>query len=121
MSISDDQPVQFDGKTVRRIIAAVRWVEAQVRGSSASRRASPWTYSIVRARVTTAIPTGTFDVPSSSGRAQVVHPDASGAWVASGSPVVVWNDHTVTASVAANKAVKLAWIGGGWWLVAADC
>lgn len=80
-----------------------------------------WNPGVVRAKVTTAIPTGTLTTPSTAGRAQIYAKDYTGAWVATGSPVVVDNDHTLTASIAVNKVVKLAWCAGDWFLIAADC
>lgn len=76
---------------------------------------------VVRAVSTTAIPTGTSASPSSSGAAQLLALNSSGTWVNSGSPVTVWNDHTLTASIATSKVLKLCRIGGVFWLLAADC
>jgi hypothetical protein len=123
MSAGDDQrPVAITAAQGRRIASAVRAVEAGTPRPSGGRVvASNWNPGVVRAKVTTAIPTGTLTTPSTTGRAQIYHKDASGAWAASGSPVVVVNDHTLAASIAVNKVVKLAWIDGDWYLIAADC
>lgn len=77
--------------------------------------------SVCRAYCTTAIPTGTKASPSSSGAAQIVALDSSGAWVDAGAPVAVWNDHTLSASIATAKVLKIGKIGGVFWLLAADC
>lgn len=110
---------------VNRTAKVVDAVESNAVAASRGMKAGgqPWTYGVVRARVTTAIPAGTWTSPSSSGKAQIRHKNASGAWVDSGDPVTVYNDHTFcsgTSSIAVNKVVKLGWIGGDWWLVGAD-
>jgi hypothetical protein len=90
-------------------------------GVGPSRQANPWTYGTVRAKVTTAVPTGTFESPSSSGRAQIYVRDSSGAWVAWRDPVEVWNDNTMPSPLPVGRAAKLDWIGGVWWLTSASC
>lgn len=124
MAAKDETVVGFKRRDAARISRVVRAHEG---GGSAdfsrSPGSQPWTFSLVRARVTTAIPAGTTAAPSSSGRAQIYHRDASGAWVASGDPVQVWNDHAYcpgVTSIAVGKAAKLGWINGQWWLVGAD-
>jgi hypothetical protein len=116
------KPMGWSIEGVRRARWVVEHVERTSLGGAAdSRRPVPHHPGIVRARVTTAIPTGTWDSPSSAGRAQIRHKDLSGAWVDSGDPVVVWNDYTMPSSLPINRVVKIAWIGGEWWLVSASC
>lgn len=118
-SKTDQRPVALTRGTVRKL---KRLVEGQGSSVPAYRQsgAAPWTYGIVRARVTTAIPAGSWDSPSSSGRAQIRHKDATGAWVNSGDPVKVFNDHPLcpgTTTVAVNTVIKLGWTNGEWWLI----
>jgi hypothetical protein len=117
-----DRPVGFTPRGARRIAEATqRVLSTPWSGDPRRGRSNTWNPGIARGKVTTAIPTGTVAAPSSSGRAQLYAKDSTGAWVEWGGPVVVYNDHTLTASVAVNKAVKLAWIAGDWWVVSADC
>jgi hypothetical protein len=117
----DKRPIAINAAQGKRIASAVKTIE---KAFAPKKRGGPpvnWNPGVVRAKVTTAIPTGTFTTPSTAGRAQIYHKDPSGAWVASGDPVTVNNDHTISASVAVNKVVKLAWCDGDWFLVSADC
>lgn len=77
--------------------------------------------AIARAKVTVAIPEGTFNSPSSSGKAQIYRKNDDGEWVEWEDPVVVWNDHQMDADVPVGATVKIAAINGDWYLVAADC
>lgn len=116
-------PVVFDADAARRIAAQTIRGELTPRRSTV-RTAKPganWNPGIVRAKVSTAIPSGTFDSPSSAGRAQIYHKNAAGAWVASGDPVKVFNDNPLTAALPVNRTIKLGWIAGDWWLVSASC
>jgi hypothetical protein len=113
---------RFSKSASKRIVTAVLKIERMSDGDANARnRSSGYAAQIARAQVTTAIPTGTWASPSSTGRAQIRVKDAAGTWVDDGSPVVVWNDHTISASVAVAKVVKLALIAGEYWLTAADC
>lgn len=76
---------------------------------------------MARAKCTTAIPTGTFDSPSSTGEAQIYRKDSAGDWVASGDPVQVWCQHTMDTSVPVDGTIHIAKIGGDWWLITRDC
>lgn len=79
---------------------------------------------IVRAVVTTAIPTGTIGSPSTAGRAQVYQWDSDAGTSSTDSeadPVRVCNDHTLSASIGTGKCIKIAFIDGDYWLIAADC
>lgn len=106
----------------QRIANAVRRVEGDYTPDQRRGRADNRNPGVVRAKVTTAIPTGTFDAPSDAGEAQIYHKNpTTREWEAWRDPVKVMNDHTLSASIAINKVVKLAWIDGDWWLVAADC
>lgn len=79
---------------------------------------------VLRAVVTTAIPTGTLASPSTTGRATIYQWDPD-AGTSSTNPAMtgqrVCNDHTLSASIAVGKAIKVAWIDSDFWLVAADC
>lgn len=119
--MDDKRPIAINAAQGKRIVKAVKAVEAGYTPKPRANRASNWNPGVARAKVTTAIPTGTFDAPSSDGRAQIYHKDHTDSWVVSGDPVKVLNDHTLTASVAIGKVVKLAWIDGDWYLVAMDC
>jgi len=79
-----------------------------------------WNPGVVRAKVTAAIPSGTFDAPSTGGEVQIYEKDAAGGWVAGGDPVVVLNQFG-GGPVAVGAGVLVAWIGGEWFVVAADC
>jgi len=116
MALPPKRPVAFSEPAARRIGAAVRRVELTPRryGQRPS-RADNWTYSVVRAKATTAISAGTFGSPSHDGRAQLYHDGE-----ASGDPVVVYNQFG-GGSIAVDAALLLAWIGGKWFVLAADC
>lgn len=123
MATSDERrPGRISVRGARRTLRAVERVEnSSIGGVGASQAGNPWTYGTSRAKVTTAIPTGTFDSPSSSGRAQIYRKDSTGAWVAFGDPVVVWNQNVLTASLPVNRAIFLDWIGGTWWVTSGSC
>lgn len=78
-------------------------------------RGAPWNPGIVRAKVTSKVSPGSFDVPSYNGLAQIYHDGA-----ASGDPVVVWNQFG-GGDIAVGAGVLLGWVGGKWFVVAADC
>lgn len=122
MALPPKRPVAFSEQSARRTAAAVRRVELTPRryGQRPSRNDN-WTHAIVRAKVTTAIPTGTFGNPSYDGRAQIYHKNAVGDWAVSGDPVKVSNDNVLTASIPVGRTIKLGWIGGEWWLISASC
>jgi len=116
-----NDPVMFTAEAARRIAAATVRTELTPRRSSARpKRAAQWTYSHARGKVTTAIPSGTFDSPSETGEVQIYHKDATGAWRPRGDPVKVFNQFKGDP-VSVGVAVLLGWIAGDWWLVAADC
>lgn len=80
--------------------------------------------AILRAVVTTAIPTGTISSPSTSGRATLYRWDSAAGTSSEDTArtgVRVCNDHTLSASIASGKAIKVSWIDGDYWLIAADC
>lgn len=89
-------------------------------GGSLGRAGGGWTPGVVRAQVTTAIPTGSFASPSSTGRAKIAYLVA-GTWALESSPVEVYNDNTLAASIPVNRVCKLVWICGQWWLLSASC
>jgi hypothetical protein len=89
---------------------------------SAGAPAAPVLFGIV----TTAIPTGTLDAPSNSGRIAVHRWQwRTSSSVADADPrygsLPVWNRFTLSASIAVNKCVAVAWEGGAYFLIAADC
>lgn len=119
---NDKRPAVFDRRTAIRIKQAVQRIEASYAVDPRSTRTNQtWNPGVVRAVVTTAIPTGTFASPSISGRAQIYHKNASGTWAASGDPVTVNNQYVLAASVAVSKSCHLSWCDGDWWLIAMDC
>lgn len=115
-------PVVYDRSTAARVLRATRAHELSPRNAPPRGRVpiAPWTYGIVRAKVTTAIPGGTFTSPSTAGRAQIQHKNSAGQWADVGDPVEVRNQFG-GGSIAAGAGVLLAWIGGEWFVVAADC
>ena len=78
------------------------------------------TAGIFPASVTTAIPTGTLGSPSTSGRATIYRDNGSGGLTASEAGVV-YNYHTLGASIAVGKTVSVYFRANVWWLVASDC
>lgn len=121
MSQDDNEPVYATRGTWRRVIAAVRWVEAQVAGRGGWNRKVPqWTYGVVQAVVTTAIPSGTKTSPSTAGRVRLVHWDGS-AWADSGDPVEVVSMMTSSSPVPVGRVVIVGWSGGKWVLVSGSC
>ncbi|OJW19376.1 MAG: hypothetical protein BGO49_08585 [Planctomycetales bacterium 71-10] len=121
MAANDDEGVLITRGSVRRIGRAV----ARVEGSPASGPGGPsgaavYNPGVQRARVTTAIPTGTESSPSSTGAARLKVRDSAGAWV-DGETVQVYNDFTMPASLPVGRMVRVAWIAGQWWLVSASC
>lgn len=123
MASDRDATGRMSRRNVHRTRRAVQAVEASPLGGGASppEGARPFTYGVVRARVTTAVPGGTWDSPSSSGRAQIRRKNPSGSWANFGDPVKVWNDNAMPSSLPVGRVVKLAWIAGDWWLVSASC
>ncbi|APW60492.1 hypothetical protein [Paludisphaera borealis] len=116
------RPIGISPAQGKRIVKAVRGIERSYNPDQRQRTpVALWNPGVVRAVVTTAIPTGTFSTPSTSGAAQIYHKDASGVWAASGDPVVVNNQYVLTASVAVSKSCHLSWCDGDWWLIAMDC
>ncbi len=117
------QPVMFDAASAQRIARATIRNELEVRRSTVrpSKPSTPWNPGVARAKVTTAIPTGTFDAPSSSGRAQIYHKDSTGSWRPSADPVKVFNDNPLDAPIPVGRTIKLGWIGGEWWAVSGAC
>jgi len=86
----------------------------------------PGAIPIVRAVVTTVIPSGTITDPSTTGRANVYRWDneadtssieSSADW----QNIRVCNDHTLPAAVPLGTVVKLGWSDGDYWLIASDC
>lgn len=73
-----------------------------------------------RAKVTTAIPTGTLASPSSSGKVKLQKRNADGSW-SDGDEVTCLNDFTMPASLPVGRVAKVAKIAGDWWLVSASC
>lgn len=121
MTIPKDRPVAFSPGAARKIKQAVGRVLSTPRSNERRpSRGAPWTYGIVRAKVTAEIPEGSFAAPSEGGEAQIYHKDSSGEWVESGDPVEVHNQFG-GGSIAVGASVLVAWIGGEWFVVAADC
>lgn len=115
----DDRIGRMSARNLTRTRKAVEAVESAVFGIPQSSGGGASVQFIVRAKVTTAIPTGTFEAPSSSGKAQIYRFNGT-AWVASGDPVVVWNQNT-GSTIPVGRAVMLAWIAGKWWLLTGSC
>ncbi|WP_165068257.1 hypothetical protein [Paludisphaera rhizosphaerae] len=117
----DSTPVNLTKGSARKLKRLVdRFDGKGPPGDSALGRGAGWTPSIVRAQVTTAIPTGSFASPSSSGRAKIAYLIA-GVWTLETDPVEVWNDKTLASSIPVGRAVNLAWICGQWWLNIISC
>lgn len=122
MPRNDDQGVLLSRGSVRRIKRVVDRFDGA--GSSppagGGGLAQGWNPGVQRARVTTAIPTGTLGSPSSAGKVKLLQKNAAGTWV-DGPEVTVYNDMTMAASLPIGRAVKVAWIAGDYWLVSASC
>lgn len=87
---------------------------------------TPGASDIVRAVVTTAIPSGSIGSPSTSGKATIYLWDSQTATSSistdsSQIDVRICNDHSLSASVSTGKTIKAAFIDGDYWLIAADC
>jgi hypothetical protein len=112
------------GRMSRRNLDRTRRVVEAVEASSflggRAAYAEPPVQFVERAKVTTAIPTGTWSAPSSAGRVQLYRFNGS-AWVTFGDPVKVLNDFTMSASLPVDRVCKVARIAGEWWLVSASC
>lgn len=120
MAGSDDEGVLLSRGSVRRIGRAVARVEGSpAPGRGAPAGAVPYNPGVQRARVTTAIPDGTEEEPSSSGEVRLKVRDAAGEW-GDGEEVQVWSDFGGGA-IAVGKMVRVGWIAGQWWIVSADC
>jgi len=107
----------------RRIRRACERIEGTPPGRAFgdASRAIPWNPGIQRAKVTTAISTGTFASPSSDGRVQLYVKNAAGSWEASGDPVEVLNDNPLDSSIPVGRTIKVGWIAGEWWVVSGAC
>jgi hypothetical protein len=112
--------VAINASQGKRIANAVQRTEGQYTPDQRRGRADHWQPGILRAKVTTAISSGTFDSPSSDGEVQIYHLNRStDTWEASGDPAQVWNQYG--ESVAVGTAVFVSWISGQWWLNNASC
>ena len=106
-------------KRIRRTCERVEGTPGRSLGDSAARPA--WTPGILRAKVTTKIPGGTFASPSSAGKVQIYELDHNDEWVPSpGDPVEVRNQFG-GGSIAVDDGVLVAWIAGQLFVIAADC
>jgi len=105
----------------KRISKAVKRSEGDYTPDQRRGKVDNWNPGVLRAKCTTAIPTGTFDSPG-MGQVQIYHYDRSAeAWVESGDPVDCFNQFTLDEDVAEDTACFVAWISGQWWLINADC
>jgi len=121
MSIEPKKPVVFSAKSAGKIAEAThRVLNEPVSYDGRSAKSPVWTYGVVRAKVTTEIPGASFEDPSDTGEAQIYHMDAIFDWVPVDDPVKVRNQFGGSA-ISVGVSVMLAWIGGQWWVVAADC
>jgi hypothetical protein len=114
---------RFTKNAARRVVASTLRVERMPIGDTSAGRArsSGYAAQVLRAIVTSPVTSGTWNSPTNAGRAQVRTKNAAGAWVDDGSPVIVWNDHTLASNIANGKVVKLTLIAGEYWLNIADC
>lgn len=113
----------FNVRDAKRIGVAVRDHERRFGNTpiAGSRGPAIAMYGMMRTKCTTAIPEGTVDDPSDTGRVQVYHRGPSGVWAPSGEPQQVFCDHSFGDDVEVGAAVKVAWIGGQLWFVQGDC
>lgn len=121
---ADKKPVVLSPNAFRRLRRVVDKVDRSPwSGDPRNGPATPINPGVMRARVTTAIPSGTWSAPSSSGAVQIYHKEFdSGEWVATGDPVPCLNDQDAGSSgVAVDTTCKVAWISGDIWLIQADC
>lgn len=109
-------------RNVNRTRRAVQAVESSPSATSMSSTMGvrPYTYGVVYAKVATAIPSGTWAVPSTAGRVQLSHWDGS-AWKNSGDPVEVVSRLTFPAPIPVGRVVTVGWSGGKWILVSGSC
>lgn len=113
----------FSNDGAKRVARATVRVERSRIGDAPTgpyRGAGASQLGVLRAKVTTAIPTGTFSSPSSAGAVQIWHKEGD-TWVAYGSPVQVFNDMTISASVPVGKVVRVAYMSGELWTVGGEC
>lgn len=110
------------GKQAARIRRACERVEGTPPGSPFGEPASRpgWNPGVLRGKVATAIPAGTFAAPSAAGKVQLYELDHDGDWVESGEPVEVKNQFG-GGPIAVGDSVLVAWIAGQLFVVAADC
>ncbi|OJW11208.1 MAG: hypothetical protein BGO49_11115 [Planctomycetales bacterium 71-10] len=116
-----ERGVLIGERTAVRMARATQAVEASaIRNQRGRVPAAVYNPGVQRARVTTAIPTGTEASPSSTGKVRLKVRDAAGAW-GDGEEVQVYNDFTMPASLPVGRMVRVAWIAGQWWLVSGSC
>ncbi len=115
--------MRFVGITPRqgkRITRGLKRIENAYTPDQRIGRIVPWQPGVLRARVTSAIASGSWLSPG-SGEVQVYHKSpTSGSWEKAGDPVACLNDQN-TGDVAEHTTCKVAWISGELWLVQADC
>ncbi|WP_337177708.1 hypothetical protein [Paludisphaera sp.] len=113
---------RFSARAGQRIKTAVQRIEGLPVADASGRASARPAYNPgnQRARVTVAIPSGTWDVPSSTGKVRLRFKDTAGAWV-DGPEVQCFNDMTMPAPLPVNRVVKVSWIAGDYWLVSASC
>jgi hypothetical protein len=119
-------PVALTRPVARRVARAVKRVEAAwvVPPDQRDGRPRPWQPGVLAAVVTTAIPTGTTDSPSTTGAADIHRWDGTTSAVdpdPTMQGVRICNRFTLSASIAVGKAIAVAWMDGDYFLIAADC
>ena len=106
-------------KRLRRTCERVEGTPSRSFGEPA--RAAVWTPGILRAKVTTTIPGGTFASPSTSGKVEIYELDHDDEWVpVPGDPVGVRNQFG-GGDIDVGDGVLVAWIAGQLFVVSADC
>lgn len=113
----------FSNDGAKRVARATVRVERSRIGDAPTgpyRGAGASQLGVLRAYVTTAIPTGTRTTPSTSGRVQIMHKEGD-VWVDYGSPQAVSNDMTISASVPVGRVVRVAYMSGELWTVGGEC
>jgi len=111
----------FGGRDVGRIRRMLRWFESSL-GGGVGQPTGPTILQpqVFRAKVTTAIPTGTYDSPSSAGRV-LIRRGPNGSRVDDPAAVALWNDYPLTASIPVGRTVRICKIGSEYWLLTTAC
>jgi hypothetical protein len=111
----------FSSKDAQRVARVVQQVESTSWSGDPRRRVQDATYNMgtVRARVTTAVTSGSWSSPG-TGQALIYHHDDD-EWVAEDESVDVFNQYSLDGPIPVDTPCFLALISGMWFVQSYEC